>query len=159
MKLYEIDAQQAEIEQLLAANDGVLPDDIGDLLELNNEQWRAKLTGYAQAIKTYNAESKAFADEIKALQARKKTVDTRAQWLKGRAEKSMLAREVDAIDGVHALSFRESTALDVFDESAIPSDYMKMTTAPDKTAITKAIKAGNDIAGAKLVTNQNLQVK
>ena len=29
----------------------------------------------------------------------------------------------------------------------------------DKTAIKKAIGAGQDVAGAKIVTNQNLQIK
>jgi hypothetical protein len=159
MKLYEIDAQQREIDELLAANDGVLPDDFGSLLELNDEAWRTKLTGYAKAIKAYTAESKAFADEIKALQARKKTIDTRVAWLKSQASASMQVREVSELGDVHKLLFTKSKSVEVASVDDLPSDYIKVTTEADKTAIGKALKAGHEVAGATLVTNQNLQVR
>ena len=34
-----------------------------------------------------------------------------------------------------------------------------MTTKPDKTAIKKAIQAGQDVTGASLVENRNIQIK
>ena len=35
----------------------------------------------------------------------------------------------------------------------------KVTYTPDKTAIKNAIKAGQTVAGARLVVNQNIQIK
>ena len=45
--------------------------------------------------------------------------------------------------------------------SALPPDFVTttVTTKPDKTAIKKAIQAGQAVAGAVLVENQNLQIK
>ena len=34
-----------------------------------------------------------------------------------------------------------------------------VTTKPDKTAIKKAIQAGEDVTGASLVENRNIQIK
>lgn len=38
----------------------------------------------------------------------------------------------------------------VADEEAIPTDYCRITTTPDKTAIKEALKAGKEVAGAFL---------
>ena len=52
-------------------------------------------------------------------------------------------------------------AAQIDDEGALPSDFVTttVTTKPDKTAIKKAIQAGQAVAGAVLVENQNLQIK
>ena len=47
------------------------------------------------------------------------------------------------------------------DEKALPADFVveTVTTKPDKTAIKKAIQAGEDVTGASLVENRNIQIK
>ena len=47
------------------------------------------------------------------------------------------------------------------EEAALPPDFVTttVTTKPDKTAIKKAIQAGQTVSGAALVENQNLQIK
>ena len=52
-------------------------------------------------------------------------------------------------------------AAQIDDEGALPPDFVTttVTTKPDKTAIKKAIQAGQAVAGAVLVENQNLQIK
>ena len=57
------------------------------------------------------------------------------------------------------LSYRKSDSVNVIDLDAVPDEYKKITIAADKTAIKKAIKEGAEVAGAELVTNQNLQIR
>ena len=54
------------------------------------------------------------------------------------------------------IGFRKSTQVQIDDEGALPSDFVTttVTTKPDKTAIKKAIQAGQAVAGAVLVENQ-----
>ena len=49
----------------------------------------------------------------------------------------------------------------VFLEKALPADFVveTVTTKPDKTAIKKAIQSGQEVSGASLVENRNLQIK
>lgn len=43
--------------------------------------------------------------------------------------------------------------VEVTDESALPAEYVRVTTAPDKTALMAALKAG-PVAGARLVAGE-----
>lgn len=59
------------------------------------------------------------------------------------------------------MSYRRSEAVEVFDESLIPEDYIKISVkkAPDKTAIKAILKSGGEVAGCVLRENRNLQIK
>ena len=59
------------------------------------------------------------------------------------------------------VSFRKSVSVNIEDEGALPADFIVETvsTKPDKTAIKKAIQAGQEIAGATLIENRNIQIK
>lgn len=53
-------------------------------------------------------------------------------------------------------------AVDVFEAGLLPSDYMRCVPAteePDKALIGKALKAGFDVPGARMVASQRLSVK
>ena len=60
-----------------------------------------------------------------------------------------------------SISYRKSEVVNVFDESQIPKDYIKIKTetSVDKTAVKKAIKNGVAINGATLDTKLNMQIK
>jgi hypothetical protein len=61
-----------------------------------------------------------------------------------------------------AMSFRKSEAVE-FDASYmadVPVEFLKLREPElDKTAVKKAIKAGEEIPGCALVTRQNLTIK
>ena len=57
------------------------------------------------------------------------------------------------------LSFRKSEAVEVVDESLLAQQFFNYKPSIDKTAIKAAIKAGEEVAGARIVNNQNLQLK
>lgn len=58
----------------------------------------------------------------------------------------------------HKVSYRASESLKITDESLIPDEFMKISApTPDKTAIKKAIKSGQDVPGAEIEKKQNIQ--
>ena len=60
----------------------------------------------------------------------------------------------------HELSSRKTQAVEIADEAALPPEWLtvKTTTQPDKTAIKAAIKAGQQIPGAQLLTRRSWRI-
>ena len=52
-------------------------------------------------------------------------------------------------------------ATDIFDESILPKKFLKekVTYTPSKTDIKKALQAGEEVPGARLVINTSLTIK
>jgi len=61
----------------------------------------------------------------------------------------------------HELRSRRSEAVEIEDEDLIPDDMFreKITRSPDKSAIKAALKAGQQIIGARLVSRTNWTIK
>ena len=59
------------------------------------------------------------------------------------------------------ISYRKSDSVDVTNFEELPEEFIKtkIEKTPDKVAIKNAIKDGNKVNGAKLVTNYNIQIK
>jgi hypothetical protein len=62
-------------------------------------------------------------------------------------------------DGTHSVSYRKSKAVAITDYNALPLEYLKVKTEPDKTAIKEAIKGGATVEGAMLVENTSVIIK
>lgn len=111
--------------------------------------WIKNLSADALA---YKAEKEAFAEREKAAL---KKVESLKSWLAG------------ALDGQKfstwrcAVTFRKSEAVEIEDEGMLPLEMKteKITYTPNKTAIKEAIKAGQEISGAKLVERLNATIK
>ena len=113
--------------------------------------------------------------EIKRLQAEKKARERKCEWLKNRVDyfvKSQFTDENGNLDteGVNKyklelphskISYRKSDSVEVTDINKLPEEYIKtkIEKNPDKVAIKNAIKSGEEINGAKIVTNYNIQIK
>ena len=104
---------------------------------------------------------------IKLMQAKKKALTNNAERAKQALLEVMQATGVLSIksdDGTFkaVLSKGANKSVEVFDENQIPADYMRevpATYAPDKALMTKAIKDGYQIPGARLVENDRLTIK
>lgn len=61
----------------------------------------------------------------------------------------------------HELRSRRSESVEIDDEGLIPDDMFrtKTTREPDKASIKAALKAGQQIAGARLITRTNWSIK
>lgn len=164
MKLYEIDSAILEVIE----NDFSFDEDTGEVYfttdDLNalDMARNEKLEGCLLFIKNYESEAAAIKAEITALQARMKRKQAAADRLREYVLFSM--------ENMHDKTFETSKAyarvgyyqrVDVEDMDALPREYVreKVTASPDKTAIKKAIKAGEEVKGARLVSYPSLTVK
>jgi hypothetical protein len=161
--LYEIDGRIWDVIQAGYALDeetGEFWDDSAfEALEMERND---KLEGCALFVKNMEANVEAIRNEEKKLAERRHVLERRAERMRDYIAASMVAFGDKQIDTARvALSLRKSEALVVLDADQIPAEYMvtKTTTAPDKAAMKKAIKAGWTVPGAAIETRHNLQVK
>jgi hypothetical protein len=158
--LYNISNEQKAIMAEIEANEGELTDEIIAKIEFNEVVFHEKAIDYGYVIKQFEDTSDVIAKEIKRLQDLKKKADNNAERLRVRITEAMKQFGLTEVKSdTLRLSFRASKAVEVFDEKLIPSEYMKFTASPDKTAIKKAIELGDDVQGARVVSNDNLQIK
>ena len=154
MTLYEIDSA---IMDCIDAETGEIIDPAK--LEALQMERESKIENVALWVKNLKALTSAIKAEKDALAEReaihKAKIESLSKWLVG------------ALDGTKfetpkvKISFRNSEAVEIVNESDIPAEYMreKVQTAPDKTAIKEALKNNFQIPGAILVQNKNIQIK
>lgn len=160
--LYNIIEEQrytlAEIEQMA----GELTPELEEQLIINAHQLESKSIAYLEVIKDREGYVNLAKDEIKRLQAIVKVNDNLINRLKDNlltAVKTFGSFEV----GFVKFGTRKSTSVFILDDmvNQLPSEYktIKVTEAPNKDAIKKALQEGIKIDGCELVTNENLAIK
>lgn len=113
--------------------------------------------------------------EIKRLQTEKKARENKKEWLKNRVDFFIKRQFTDENGNINTeelkkyklelphskISYRKSDSVDVTNFEELPEEFIKtkIEKTPDKVAIKNAIKDGNTVNGAKLVTNYNIQIK
>ena len=166
MNLYEINR---EIEDILECSIDMETGEISDeaIERLNELQLErdAKVENVALWHKNLMAESKAIADEIKALQERKKALDRKMEWQENYLNYALDGHKFESPKVM--VSYRRSTAVEIDDvEKFIEENKFntvlvneKVEWTPNKTAIKNLLKEGKEVNGARLVDRQNLQIK
>jgi len=114
----------------------------------------------AKYIKNVESDIEGIKAEINRLTTLKKQKERNTEWLKTNIEYALKTKGIDKLEvGTFKCGYRESESVEVDDLTAIPSDYTKTEIKADKTAIKKALKAGEKIAGAHIQTNMNFYIK
>lgn len=112
--------------------------------------WYKNLLAEAEALK---AQKNAFAEREKAKKAK-------AESLRGFLSRYLNGKKFESAKV--AMSFRKSEAVE-FDKAylmSVPTEYLKFKEPElNKTAVQKAIKAGESVPGCELVVKNNLQIK
>lgn len=158
--LYLISTDLRELLNSIAKNDGEITTEQEQQLFITQEQLEVKGINYALVIRECDATVTAIDAEIERLTKLKSKPQNLAKKLKENISGAMQEFGVEKIESdLIKLSFRKSEAVEVFDESLLAENYYKYSPSIDKTAIKTAIKSGVDVQGARLVTNQNLQIK
>lgn len=195
MKLFEMSREYEELFNLFDEIDEIEPDinedgepidEFGNIIEdidawheQIKEKWFSELVAkedefdikaenVAQYIKNLNVESTALGDEIKKLQARKKSKDNKIKSMKEYLKNCMLQTGRDKIETSKVkLSIRnnaESVLIDdekkfIEEYSDTHKEYFKFKAEISKTDIKKILQSGKIIDGAKLVRDKSLLVK
>lgn len=121
-----------------------------------------KATDIVKAQKTNEAFISSISDEIKKLQAMKKTMEKKQERFNNFIKLCMIkmnTKEIKTPNGI--LKLRGSKSVTILDESLIPAKFTTIVqdVKISKTEIKKAIDSGEEVAGAEITENMNLSIK
>lgn len=160
MKLFEINAALEELLNQQDPETGELTCDLDQLDALMMER-DEKLEGLALYCKNADAEAKAIREEEKALAERRRSLENKAERAKGFLAEQ-LAGEKFSTPKV-AVSYRKSEQVEVsmafFTEESNNRFLRFKDPEADKTAIKNALKAGETVPGAEIVSKTNMILK
>lgn len=134
--LYEITAALAAYEMQFD-EDGVWINE-GELEQLNIER-DDKIEGILCWIKNLTAEAKAIREEEKALAARRKAIENKADHLTDYVALNLDGQKFETPKV--AVRWRNTEAVEILDEEKIPQEFLRVSTAPNKDAIKKFLKS------------------
>ncbi|WP_429971305.1 siphovirus Gp157 family protein [Fructilactobacillus sp. Tb1] len=120
-----------------------------------------KFDGYASFVNSLEADNDSIDKETKRISSIKKHNTNLIKQLKERLSYAMQTMNKEKIEtSFHKAGFRPSKAVEITDESLIPSEYfITPTPKANKTAIKKAIQSGVVLRGAKIVERENLSLR
>lgn len=164
MKLFELKAElekvEAAFEDYALEHEGIV-DDFPLTKELDDLQLglEEKVLSIGTWIKNLKAEAEALKAEAKNLSNRATAKQNRLERLKTYLSDA-IKPGTKYEDSRCKISWRSSTAVEVsIDPSLLPEEYRKIAYSASKTDIKKDLEAGKSIVGAKLVKNENIQIK
>ena len=159
--LYIIKEEYLDLISQIEQAEGELTPDLESALTINKAELEVKSIAYVEVIKQRESFNARIDEEIKRLQAIKKSNDNLILRLKNN-----LLNAVNMFGNFEAgflkLSTRKSKSVEVnIDTNDLPKEFksIKVTEAPDKTAIKKAIESGQEVEGCRIVENINLAIK
>ena len=160
MSIYNITDDFSQIMAEIESNGGEISPEIDEKLQINQFNLIEKTTNYVHVIKTLDSECDIIDIEIKRLQELKKQRSNFTQSLKDRLKNAMQAMELTEIKtALNKINFRKSESVEIIDESILPNNVLIYEPKIDKKKIKEIIKNGGQVFGAKIVVNQNLQIK
>ena len=160
--LYGITAELNGILAQLEELGGEITPELEQALAINEEQFVAKAEDYGHAILNLKGMAAAAKAEKERLAGLQKFYENAQKRLTDALSTAMQVFGHDKVENATMrLSLRHTTATEVDDLDAIPSEFKttKVEVVADKTAIKKAIQSGEEVPGAHLVENVNLQIK
>lgn len=158
--LYNITEDQRLINAMLEETGGELTPEIEEAMMITEENFISKAEAYGATISEYDAQAEACAQEIKRLQAFKKTCENVSKRMKERISDAMMTFDMDKVTaGTFRFSFRKSTAVVVENEELIPEEYFRTERTICRKELMDALKAGEVIAGTMIETRQTLQMR
>lgn len=163
MNLFELNENYRKVESLFDDGAEVSEQALKDTLESIGEARDTTLDHIAFLIERNTAKGDFYAKKIKELQLAKKSAENTVNRLNAYMTSAMDDAGLKELQtDNHVLKPRNYKASVVVDDtSVIPEQYMitKTTVAPDKTAIYKAIKAGEDVPGVHTEPNRKTVIK
>lgn len=160
LSLYHFTSEQLRINELLEELEGELSPELEAALIINEKNFLTKCEGYIESIAFFKAKQEAAKVRIEEYQRIKRIAENAEKRLKERMQWAMETLGRDKVEvGLHKISLRSSTAVNITNEAHIPSYYIKVETKIDKDTIKRDLKNGIAVEGAELVTNQSIQIR
>ena len=148
----ELTAAQRDLTEMLG-NEVISAEEYDDSLAALLDQHKVKTVGVIAHIKNLTAEAAMYKAEADKLTKRAKAASKAVEFYNGYLLAQMIKTgQSEAGEGVHTAKIKKgSKRCEISGDLAEKWIVTKTTTAPDKAAITRAIKAGETIEGASLV--------
>jgi hypothetical protein len=160
LSLYPIQQQHLELLRQIEDAEGELTPELEQELQLTQEKFEQQAVSYGFVVKSYDDAEGIIDAEIKRLQALKEKTVKRKELFKQYLSNGMQQFGVEKIETpTLKLSFRKSEIVQISDDDMMPDEYCAFKKQANKQKIKEALKAGETIIGAALVTKQNLQIK
>lgn len=159
--IYTLNKDYAELSAMLeAAETEEEIQAIQDTLEMINVSIEEKLENTGKFIKNTESDITGIKAEIERLTAMKKTKENFVERLKNNVEFALKEKGLETLTvGTFKAGYRKSESVEIINLDVIPADFIKVEIKADKTAIKKAIKAGETVDGAQIQTNMNFYIK
>lgn len=167
MNLWNITQEFLALASLIEEAGGEATDAVMEELAISRENFQHKAEGYARLILKWESEIDAASAEIKRIQAIKKTKENSLARLKDTLLFALQAfGQEDDKTGVKRyetplfkLSTRRSVAVEIMDEAEVPDAFWVVKKEVSKSAISNALKEGEEVPGAVLKENYSVQIK
>ena len=162
--LYEIVRHRAEFERLAEQGD-LDPEVILGTLESLDGELNDKAVSVAQFSRNIEATAQAVREAGKAMLERAARLEKRAEAIRNYLLMQLEFAQVSKIESPWFVIQvkRNPPAVVIDSEDHIPLVYMTQpeppAPRPDKKAIAAALKAGEDVPGARLVQSDRLEIK
>lgn len=162
--LYELVKYQHELEAL--ADSGEVPaEQITDTLEALDGDIQDKSVQIAAFTQNLEATAQAVREAAKAMLSRADRIEKRAESIRAYLLFNMQAAGISKVECPwFTLSVRKNPpSVVVDDESRLPPEFIvhppPPAPRPDRDAIKRAIKAGGEVPGARLVQSDRLEIR
>jgi len=157
MKLHEIAIQHKELESLAEKGEFTL-DELKDTFEMIEGDFKDKAVSLVAVKENMQTSIDALSNEIKRLQGIKNVIenkqDTMIDYLRYNMKESGITKIEHLEKPFFTITLRKAPKIvSVDDLDAVPTKYKKAKTtiSPDKQAIAKALKSGEEVQGCSLV--------
>lgn len=164
--LYEISNELREVYNKLENGEGIdqetgeISPELVNALELSQQNLQAKGIDIGYVIKSFDDEIDLYDREIKRLTERKQTLKNAQERVKNNLKSAMEEFGIVEIKGqTLKINFRKSESVEVDNVDLLDDKFKRIKVEADKTAIKQAIKNGEQVVGARLVENNNLQIR
>lgn len=166
MKLYEITEQYKNIADILANPEFHDNPDVIAALDAVQGDFNDKAINTVKAIKRVEGDVEMIDAEIKRLQAMKKVRQNALDNVKDYLKRNMSETGIFKIEcPLFKISYseREKSAVELDEElflaNNLDENLINVKITPNKTEIKKALNAGVNVIGAKLVDSQVLTIR
>ncbi len=157
--------QTAKAIEALMAQEDTPPEELQKALGQIEAKWLDKVESIGHLVKDWEYRADILKAEIERLQAMKKTLESRSQWLKDYCLWNMVAQNEERLQfPMFTVSVRKNPpSVLVLDEKEIPSSYTRVITEIqiNKLAIMDHYKkTGGTVKGCQIVTDRKrLEIK
>lgn len=168
MNFYDVTKDYIEkmeyLELGINAETGEMSQDKNQLAIWNQEltqDLKNKSANIIAVVRNQELTIEALDTEIERLKELKKLRENQLNKFKDYIKNVMLVNQIEKIDTVlGTIKFTKSTSTEIYDESLIDKKFIEIVTTEkiSKEKIKSALKAGEEVQGARLIVNKNLKV-